>query len=289
MRSFTLLMVVLSILLASCNSSPKQAKEKVVFVSILPLKYFADKISGNTYKVEVTVPPGVGPETYSPTPKQMAAMSSAGAYFATGHLAFEEAWLDNFKSVNPALEMVNTSEGVELIGSEAEHEGHLHLHGIDPHTWSSPKSARIIARNIFNGFAKIDPDNRQLFSENLEALLTEIDSTDQVISELMTDLPTRKYLIFHPALGYFARDYNLEQLSIEFEGKDPTPKHMQNIIEQVQNEKIGTILIQKEFDKENAEIIARETGIKIAEIDPLDYHWSEQLISIARKLKQSGN
>ncbi len=289
MRSFTLLIVILSLLLASCNTAPKPATEKVVFVSILPLKYFADKISGNSYQVEVMVPPGVGPETYSPTPKQMTALSKAGAYFATGHLAFEEAWLDNFQSVNKNLEVVNTSEGAALIGIEEEHGDHLHLDGIDPHTWTSAKTAPILARNIFEGFARIEPENRELFQKNLDTLLAEIDSTDRLITEILADLPSRKFLIFHPALGYFARDYQLEQLSIEFEGKNPTPKHLQNIIEQVRNEKIDIILIQKEFDKENADLIAKETGCKIIEIDPLDYQWSEQLISIARKLKQSAN
>lgn len=285
MRRFLLPVITMVIFLTGCTSLQKKQQEKVVFVSILPLKYFTDKISGNSYRVEVMVPPGVGPETYSPTPKQMTAMASAGAYFATGHLAFEEAWLGNFKSVNPQLEIVNTSEGIELIGIEKEHGDHVHLNGIDPHTWSSPKAARIVSRNIFEGLAKIDPEKRAFFEQNLGKLLSEVDSVDRVVSELLSDLTTRKFLIFHPALGYYGRDYNLEQLSIEFEGKNPTPRHMQNIIGQVRSDNIKIILMQREFDKENAEVIAKETGVRIVDIDPLDYDWAGQMISIAKKLK----
>lgn len=275
---------LLSVLIA-CHTAPDKNREKIVFTSILPLQYFTDQITGKLYTSEVMVPPGVGPETYNPTPRQMSEMARAGAYFANGYLGFEETYVEKFQSINPNLVFINTSTGVNLIQAEGhDHGDHTHEKGVDPHTWSSPSGARIIARNIFDGMVKIDPANKERFQVNLERLLAKIDSVDQVVNSILHDIPSRKFMVFHPALGYFARDYHLEQLSIEFEGKVPTPKHVQNIVLQAKAQKIVNIMIQREFDVENAEIIANETGSKVIQIDPLAYDWPNEMISLARKM-----
>ena len=284
MRKTILILILLSVLL-SCHTAPKKQGEKIVFASILPLQYFTDQITGKSYTCEVMVPPGVGPETYNSTPRQMAEMSRAGAYFANGFLGFEEAYLDKFQSINPGLTFVNTSTGVELIHAEGHNHGdQQHEKGVDPHTWSSPDGAKIIARNIFDGMAKIDPNNREKFQANLDKLLAKIDSIDRAVKEILTNIPSRTFMVFHPALGYFARQYGLEQLSIEFEGKVPTPRHVQNIVLQAKAKKIAYIMIQREFDVENAEIISNETGSKVIQIDPLAYDWPNEMISLAKKM-----
>ncbi len=283
MRKFTFLLLITA--LVSCQTAPNKSKEKVVFTSILPLQYFTDQITGKLYTSEVMVPPGVGPETYNPTPRQMSEMARAGAYFANGYLGFEETYVEKFQSINPNLVFINTSTGVNLIQAEGDDHGdHAHEKGVDPHTWSSPSGARIIARNIFDGMVKIDPANKERFQVNLDRLLAKIDSVDQVVNAILSNIPSRKFMVFHPALGYFARDYHLEQLSIEFEGKVPTPRHIQNIVKEAMSQKIANIMIQREFDVENAEIIANETGSKVIQIDPLAYDWPGEIISLARKM-----
>lgn len=285
MRRLLLPYILISILLASCSTAPKKPKGKVVFASILPVKYFVDKIVGDIYKVEVTVPPGVGPETYSPTPKQIAMLSQADAYFTVGYLSFEVDLLSKFSSVNPNLRVFQISKGINLIEEKEEnHTDHIHLQGVDPHIWSSPKEARIISHNIFEGVAAVDPDNKERYSKNLQSLLAEIDKVDSTITNILSKATAKKFIIFHPALGYFARAYGLEQLSIEFEGKVPSPKHMQELIEKARAGDVKLVFIQKEFDKRNAEIVAKELGCKAVQIDPLDYNWPEQMVSIASDL-----
>jgi zinc transport system substrate-binding protein len=274
-------------MLSGCFSAAKRPKDNIVFVSILPLKYFADKIVGDLYRVEVTVPPGAGPETYSPTPKQMMQLGEASAYFSIGYLSFEQTLIENFKSTNPDLQVFATSKRIDLIKDETRHGDHEHLQGVDPHIWSSPKTARLIAQNIFDGMIIIDPSNSDTYKKNLSSLLLEIEKVDSTVTSLISNATSKKFIIFHPALGYFARDYGFKQLSIEFEGKVPSPKHLQTVIETAKSENIKFVLIQKEFDKENAEIIAKETGSKIIQIDPLDYNWPQQMISIAEKLSNT--
>ncbi len=284
-KLFFILLSVFLLTFNSCQTTTKKSNEKIVFTSILPLQYFTDQITGNLYKSEVMVPPGVGPETYNPTPRQMGEMARAGAFFANGFLGFEEVYLEKFQSNNPNLVFINTSTGVNLIHAEGHnHVDQLHEKGVDPHTWSSPEGARIIAKNIFDGMVKIDPANKDHFQANLNRLLAKIDSIDQEVIAILANIPSRKFMVFHPALGYFAREYHLEQLSIEFEGKIPTPKHIQNIVIEAKARKIAYIMIQKEFDVENAEIIANETGSKVIQIDPLAYDWPTEMISLARKM-----
>src|SRR5665648_32142 len=287
MRKFILLSLLIGVILSGCFSGAPNPKEKILFVSILPLKYFADKIVGDAYKVEVTVPPGAGPETYSPTPKQMMMLGEASAYFSIGYLGFEQSLLENFKSTNPDLQFFATSKRIDLIKEETLHGDHEHMQGVYPHIWSSPKTARLIALNIYDGMIKIDPANSDTYDKNLDKLLTEISKVDSTVTSLLAKAISKKFIIFHPSLGYFARDYGFEQLSIEFEGKVPSPKHLQTVIETAKSENIKFIMIQKEFDQENAEIIAKETGSKIIQIDPLDYNWPEQMISIADKLSNA--
>jgi zinc transport system substrate-binding protein len=287
MRRFLLPVLVIVLLFSGCFSETQKPKTKVIFVSILPLKYFADKIVGNLCRVEVTVPPGAGPETYSPTPRQVILLGQASGYFSIGYLGFEQTLLDNIKSTNPNLPLINTSRRIDLIRDEQQHENHVHLQGVDPHIWSSPKSARLIAMNIFDGMMQIDPENGDTYLKNLNILLAEIEKTDSMVTRLLSHVSSKKFIIFHPALGYFARDYGLEQLSIEFEGKVPSPRHLQSVIETTKSENIKFVLVQKEFDQEFAAIIAKETGSKIIQIDPLDYNWPEQMISIAKRLSNT--
>jgi len=275
--------LLIGILLSGCFPEAPKSTHKVIFVSILPLKYFADKIVGSNYKVEVTVPPGAGPETYAPTPKQMILLSEAQAYFSIGYLGFEQVWLENYRSSNPNLRVFATSKRIDLIKDEHQDDPE-HLKGVDPHIWSSPKTARLIAENIYNGMMQVDPENGDTYLKNLNALLAEIGKIDSTVTKLLAGASSKKFIIFHPALGYLARDYGLEQLSIEFEGKVPSPKHLQTIINAAKSGQIKFVMIQKEFDKRNAEIIARETGCQIFQIDPLDYNWPDQMIIISRKI-----
>ena len=275
-------------MLASCNETSQKPNEKVVFTSILPIKYFADKIVGDRYKVELMVPPGAGPETYSPTPKQMKLMSKSSAFFAIGYLSFEIDLIQKISSINPGLKVFLVSKDINLKRDTVdEHTDHVHLMGIDPHIWSSPKEAKIISENICEGMTAIDRADSEYYARNLKMLLREIDKVDSTITVVLSGSCIRKFIIFHPALGYLARDYGLEQLSIEFEGKTPSPKHMQALIDNARKSDIKLVFIQKEFDKRNADIVAREIGGKAVQIDPLAYNWPDQMIFIA--LQFAGN
>ena len=294
MKKILILLTIASFLFGSCSnrshksSAGDQSDSSAVFVSILPLKYFAKKIIGDRFPVEVMVPPGASPETYEPTPRQMEKLSQASAYFAVGHLGFETAWLKRIREANPNMEVFFTDTGINLIkGDTLERGDHVHKEGIDPHIWTSPKQAKQIAINIFEGMVAIDPGNREYYYQNLQKLFDEIARVDHEVSLKLDLIKGKRFLIFHPSLGYLARDYGLIQESIEFEGKSPSPKHMQEIVDQARKQHIKLILIQKQFDKADAETIAKEIHADVVQIDPLDEDWPKETLSIAAKLFDS--
>ncbi len=261
-------------------------QENRITVTIEPQRYFAEQLVDSFFKIVTMVPSGKSPEDYDPTPQQMANLAKSKAYFCIGQIGFEKIWLDKLKKNNPNVLFFDNGEGIQSVPSKPHnHTSQDHNYPeTDPHTWSSPKEALIIVQNMYDALIKIDPDNSSLYKLNLEKLIKEIDETDQIVEKYLNHSSQKSFIIYHPALTYFARDYGLTQYSIELDGKEPTPEQIKNLIDTAKKETIKVIFIQQEFDQKNAEIIAKETGCKLVVINPLSYNWSEEIIKIAQAL-----
>ncbi len=199
--------------------------------------------------------------------------------------------MDKIKSVNDEMVVVDLSRGIELIQGDPEddhHHGQDHAHGgTDPHIWISARNAGTIATHIQGALSTLLPDQEELLSSRLFVLLEEIDSLDRAIEKMLSGLEHRSFMIYHPSLSYFARDYNLEQLPLELEGKIPSPAHMKKMADLGKSEHITSIFLQEQFDQKNAQVLAKEIGAKVVFFDPLAYDWHKQMLLIAGKLKDS--
>lgn len=275
------------LVLAACGGG-KTAGGRIVSVTIEPQRYFAERIAGDKFAVHCVVPPGQSPETYDPTPRQMMQVGESEAYFRIGYIGFELAWMQNIEDNNPALKIFDLSEGIPLIEQDEEEdeaeETHHHHGGIDPHVWSSVSGAKVIAGNMLKAFVSLDPDNRAYYEENFQRLMGEIEATEQTIAQLLSPLKSRAFIIYHPALTYFAAENDLTQLCIEMEGKEPSPAQLRRLLETARAQRVHVVFIQQEFDQKNAELIAKETGCLLVPINPLAYDWSEEMIRIAKTL-----
>lgn len=295
MQRYVFLAFLTLTLLACGSGSTKNDSEeqRVLTVTIEPQRYFLDQIVGDAFDVNTLVPVGTSPEAYEPAPSVMVNMGKSELYFMVGDLGFENAWSQRLADNNPGLTIVNCSKGIERMeGHEHHHaegdEHHHHHHdGMDPHVWSSPKAVKVFTRNMVDALVQADPDNEELYRENYNALLKKIESTDSTLHALLDDAPKRSFIIYHPALGYFARDYGLNQLSIEFEGKNPSPAQIRKLVDIAQKEKINTVFVDKGFDTKNAEVIANEIDAELFVIDPLAYEWDTELIRIATILSRN--
>ena len=276
------LYIALLIFLFSCSNKVQQ--ENIITVTIEPQRYFAEQLVDSLFHIECMVPSGTSPETYDPAPAQMAKLARSKAYFCIGHIGFEEVWMDKLKQNYSQIHFFDNSEGVSLIKSGHFHGDHFHSGGADPHTWSSPKAVRLIVQNMYSALIEIDPENQDRYAANLQNLLEKIDAIDEKITEILENSSQKAFVIYHPALTYFARDYGLTQYSIEEDGKEPSPEQLKSLIESAKEKGVKTVFVQREFDKKNAELIANETGCRLIIINPLSYDWGEEMLHIAQAL-----
>lgn len=274
--------------LSACTSqNKKEAKERIITVTIEPQRYFTEAIAGDHFKVVSMVPKGSSPETYDPTPKQLVSLGESEAYFRIGHIGFEITWMERLMKNAPHIGIFDLSKGIEFIHDEGHtHEDHHHPGGVDPHIWNSAINAKIIANNIFNALCTLDKDNKADYLARYDSLIHRIEETDSIVFNLLkqNDKADHAFMIYHPALSYFARDYGLHQICIEEGGKEPSPAHLKELIEISKFEDVRVIFVQPEFDKRNAEIVAKETATTVVPIHPLSYDWNVEMIHIAKSL-----
>ena len=283
MKKYIFLLVVI---MAACQPKPKETTN-MVSVSILPQKNFVEQLAGDLLHVNVLVPPGSSPHNYSVLPSQMKELAKSKVWLQIGLLTFEDVWNDKFAELNKGLLIVNCSEGiVPIAGSECEEEGHDHDHAeaFDPHAWLAPTEVKLMAKNTLNALNANFPQHSTIFEANYARFISKIDSLSVKIEQQLAPLQNRKILIFHPALAYYGRQFNLQQIPLELDGKEPSPKHMKNIVDQAREQNIRVIFIQKEFDVENALQLSREIGGEVMTIDPLDYNWEKQMLDITEKI-----
>ncbi len=283
-----LLFIILIVSLAACSQKPGKEVMPTITVSILPQKYFTERIAGENFKINVLVPRGSSPETYEPTPRQMQDVANSLLYFRIGYIEFERTVLNNIRQQNSDVKFVNTSEGMDMIAAEiVDHGDHVHLYGVDPHTWMTIPGVKIQLENMLAAIIETDPGNEDYYLDNYNKFLEELNSLHENFKDKFSSSHGNTFLIFHPVLGYFARDYQLTQLAIEQDGKSPSPANMKQVIDLAGKENIKTVFIQMEFERDNAVAIAREIGGEVVEIDPLGENWMESMKDIADKLYEA--
>ena len=260
-----------------------------VTVSILPQKYFVEQIAKDFLHVNVMVAPGANQHTYEPKPAQMKELAKSDAYFSIGD-GFEKAWLPKFKSSNPKMLMVDTVKDIEKIAmAEHHHEGETkdahqehEDESLDPHVWLDPILVKTQAKNIYDALVILYPAQSAEFTKNYETFIASLDALDASIQTTLAEVKSRKFIVFHPSFGYFAKRYNLEQIAIEVSGKEPKPSELATIIKEAKEENAKVVFVAPQFSQKSAISIAKQINGKVLPIDPLAYAWSENLLSIAK-------
>ena len=270
-----------------------------VFVSIPPQRYFVRQIAKDRVSVQVMVPPGASPATYEPKPIQMAAIAKADVYFSIG-VPFESVWLEKIAAANPAMQIVATDRGIEKLPMRVHQHDHdrdmeEHDHGSvggqshfpDPHIWTSPMLVMQQARIIAAALKQIDPVHQNSYETNYKTFAEALTQLDRGLREVLDRFENRKFLVFHPSWGYFARAYGLIQVPVEVEGKSPKPAHLREIIEHARQDDIRVIFVQPQFSTKSARIIAAAIGGKVVVADPLAEDWAENLRRQTIKFKEA--
>ncbi len=281
---------------ADSPSSTTQAEPIELTVSILPQKYFVERIGGETVDVNVMVESGASPATYEPKPQQMKALSDAEAYMAIG-VPFEQAWMSRIKTANKDMKIVDLTAGIERQPMVAHHHNESdHDHGhenteetanLDPHIWLSPELVKKQAETIYTALVELNPEQEAYYQENRDQLISDINQLDQRIEQTLADLDNRTFMVFHPSWGYFAKEYNLEMIPVEVGGTEPSASEMSEFIKQAKAEQISVIFVQPQFGVSSVKPIAQSVDAEVLEIDPLAENWLENMQSVATTFKDA--
>jgi len=273
------------------------AQEKSsVFVSILPQKYFVNRIAKNLVNVQVLVKPGANPATYAPSPLQMTSISKAKVFFSIG-VPFEKKWLPKIERLYPKIKIVKTDQGIKKIPiHKHDHDHSLDHHrevpqtyNFDPHIWLSPTLVMIQARQILLALQFIDPKNKKIFEQNYKNFMGDLVELDIQLMNMFNRQKQYKFMVFHPSWGYFAKSYGLLQFPIEIEGKEIRPSQLGKLIKMARANNIRVVFAQPQFSSKSAKLIAREIGGKVVFMDPLAHDWKKNLINVAGQIKQLSN
>ncbi len=274
--------------LFSCNTSPRVSRERIITVSIAPFRHFVEEIAGNDFLVNIMVPAGSDPHTYEPAPDQIKKLSLSEAYISNGSLGFELTWLDRFYEINRNMIKLSAGDKVDLIADEHEHHGRgENAGGTDPHFWVSPRCAKVVASSVYELLCNLNPSAKERYESGYSSLLEQIVKAEKKADSLLSGFKGRAFMIYHPNLAYLARDYGLKEIAVEYEGKEPPPSRMKELIDVARKENIRIIFVQKEFDNKNARVIASEIGAGLKVIDPLSEEWMKSTIDIVNSLHES--
>ena len=266
-------------LLHSCVG--KAPEKPIITVSILPQKYFLEQIVGDKFVVSCMLNEGNNPEAYEPSMSHLINIEKSRAYFCIGYIGFEYAIVGKARANNPHLKIYNNSKGIEVLrgthGVAGDDE-------VDPHVWSSVRNAMRIAQNMYEAVVELDPENEKAYTTNYNRLKSNLETLDKKLEKVLEPKRGSAFLVWHPSLSYFAHDYGLRQISIEYEGKEVPVNMLKEKIDAAKASKARVLFIQQEFDSRQAEALNDEIGAKMIRINPMNYHWAEEMENIANAI-----
>ena len=255
----------IALLSVACATQKSGDNEKTIFVTIAPLQHLAEELTCGDFSVELLVKQGASPETFEPTSSDIARLSDAELVFSTGLISFEHSLTHNIGDI-----VVDLSEGITTLGGTCSHHHCNHSHGIDPHIWTSPRELRTMVKNMHRALMSHYPDSTK-YNDAAGRIIARLDSLDSYCQARLEDGTKRAIMIYHPAYTYLAHNYNIEQIAIENEGKEPTAKHLIELVERGRQMGIRTIFHQPQYSASKLRSIADELNAEIVVTDPLSY------------------
>lgn len=250
-----------------------------IFVSVPPLQYLAQQVGGDVVSVESIVPPGHNPVNYDPSPKQLQRFADADIYIRSG-VPFEQVWMPRLEILNPHMLTIDARTNLS-VASAAGHGHAGEEQHLDPHVWTSPLNAIAISQQILDALISVAPQYEERFRLNQQQLQQDFEQLHQAITQQLRPLKGSSFLVFHPAWGYFAKTYGLQQVAIEYQGKEPGPRQLVSLIETSRRQQIAFLLVQRQFSGNTAKIVADELGVELIRTDPLAYDLGASLVQMA--------
>lgn len=265
-------------LLSACSAAP--AESPIVTVSIEPQKYLLEQITGDKVDIRTLIANGANPENYDPSLTHIMNLRKSIGFLRMGNIGFEVALLDKIRQEDPELPIFDTSAGIVPVTGTHSHGGVKHEE-IDPHTWTSVKNAKIIISNMLEAMVKIDSSNEDYYRRNYEKFARRLDSLDRAFESRLAPHAGEHFMVWHPSLSYFARDYGLEQISAgNAENKESSLSRLKETIDHADTHSANIFFYQKDLDSRQAEVMGEQLGLRRVSINPLSYDWEKEMCAI---------
>ena len=279
---FSVILVVMLMGLTACNQAPlaeSQEAKPIVAVTIVPQATFVNAIAGDSVEIITMVPPGSSPETYEPTPQQMVEFSKAATYFAIG-IAVEET------KVLPSIGDIPVVDLAEAV--REEYPDRMFDEGErDEHIWLSPKRVKVMVQAITEELVRLMPENKDAFQKNSQAYVALLDELDQELVDIFAEMSPKIFIVYHPAFGYIAEDYNLEMVALEEEGKESTPQQLQSVVDLAKEHDLKSVFYQQEVDSRQATSFAEEIKGSAVQLSPLSAEYIENMKTMALAIAEA--
>lgn len=255
------------------------SNKPTIAVSIVPEETFVRKVCKDKVNIVTMIPPGASPESYEPTPKQMIDFENADLYFCIGVQSENNCILENISSDTKVVHLEDkVAEKYDFIYIGKER---------DPHIWMSPKRVIIMVENIADEMSIIDPDNKDYYNKNADEYIKHLEKLDLDMSTMLESITNRKFIVFHPAFNYLASDYDLDVYNLEKEGKEASPKQLQEMIDFAKQEGVKVIFYQAEVDSSQSEAFAENIGGKTMILSPLSANYIENYENMIKLIKEA--
>ncbi|MDE6804733.1 MAG: zinc ABC transporter substrate-binding protein [Muribaculaceae bacterium] len=274
--------IALMVALLTLVGCRRSSERKTVAVTFAPQADVARALGDGRYEVVTLIKPSTNPETYDPSMNEMTALQQSGLYMSLGTPGFEQATLPRLVENFPGLEVVDVAGGVTAVeGTHGHGEG-------DPHLWSSVRNMKVIASSMAEALASYDTDDTEGYRERESALQTRLQALDDSLATILEPVRGATFVVVHPSLSYFARDYGLNQFSLEREGKEPTARQMQQRLDSAAAARPLLMIAEPSHNPDQAWTIARQLGIDTIQVQLNAADWTEQLTRLAYRLAEAG-
>jgi zinc transport system substrate-binding protein len=265
------------------NANNSNGKIGVV-VSIGPEVQWVNAVGGDKVNVTLMVPPDDDPHTYEPLPGQLKQVSNAKMYAEIGSpLEFETNYMGKIEAANPNLLIVNCSQGITLMPNTAENESDT----MDPHDWVDPKDAEVMVNNIYLGLVKVDPSDQAYFEKNRDNYEAQLETLDNYTAQTLKDKKGTDILIFHPAFGYYAKDYNLTQIAVMINDEEPSPQRIALLLNTAKADNITVMYNEPQYDPSYMQSIASQVNGKVLTVNDLDENYLQNMRNVANAFAQA--
>ena len=273
---------------ADSERKAKEARDNsrvAVLVAVEPCAYLVERVGDERVQVAALTPQGKSPEDFAPTPAQLTKLNATQIFFTVG-LPIEERFVDKIDELAPEAKIVDLTQGVETLANECDHAAE-DGESIDPHLWTSPAVARHMVAQIADALVAFDPDGEEIYRANAASLDSELAELQAAIGDRLAPFHDRAFIVFHPAYGYFAREFHLAQRAIEVDGKAPRPKELEELVHYARDAGVRALIVQPEFNRSSAQTVADMIGAEVVVHSPLEKDYFHNITALVDAIEES--